>query len=130
MYGVTKFQKYLEGRSFTIYTDHRPLLGLLGSDKPIPNLSSPRVQRWAIVLAGYDYELCFRRGEDNGSVDCMSRLPLPQTISESSVIVPGSTVLTLQQLDITTTTAKCVRNWIAHDPSFISSGTSLTRRLA
>ena len=51
VYGVTKFQKYLEGRSFTIYTDHRPLLGLLGSDKPIPNLSSPRVQRWAILLA-------------------------------------------------------------------------------
>ena len=116
VYGVTKFQKYLEGRSFTIYTDHRPLLGLLGSDKPIPNLSSPRVQRWAIMLAGYDYELCFRRGEDNGNADCMSRLPLPQTISESSVIVPGSTVLTLQQLDTTTITAKCVRNWTARDP--------------
>lgn len=35
------------------------------------------MQRWAIVLAAYDYELVFRPTQEHGNADTLSRLPLP-----------------------------------------------------
>ena len=46
IFGITKFHKYVFGREFTIWTDHKPLLGLLQEGKPIPPMASSRVQRW------------------------------------------------------------------------------------
>ena len=40
-------------------------------------MTSARMQRWALILAGYDYTLTFRSGVLNGNADCLSRLPLP-----------------------------------------------------
>ena len=39
IFRVCKFHKYLKGRKFRIQTDHKPLLGLLGVDHPIPVMS-------------------------------------------------------------------------------------------
>ena len=114
VFGVCKFHKYLEGRRFRIQTDHKPLLGLLGADRPIPVMSSPRVQCWAVTLAGYSYDLVYRRGVDHGNADCMSRLPAPGILEESPV--PADVVLTLQQLDTTTITSTMVREWTRKDP--------------
>ena len=36
IFGLKRFRQYLYGRSFTILTDHRPLLTLLGPQKPVP----------------------------------------------------------------------------------------------
>ena len=55
IFGVKKFHKFLFGTHVTIFTDHKPLLGLFGEHKSIPEHASPRVQRWAITLAAYDY---------------------------------------------------------------------------
>ena len=55
--GVKKFHFYLAGRPFVIRTDHKPLLGLIGEQKSLPIMASPRVMRWAMLLAGYDYRL-------------------------------------------------------------------------
>ena len=54
IFGIKKFHKFIFGRKVTIVTDHKPLLGLFGEHKAIPEHASPRVQRWAIVLAAYD----------------------------------------------------------------------------
>jgi len=75
IFGVKKFHKFLFGRNFTIVTDHKPLLGLFGEHKSIPEHASPRVQRWAITLAAYDYQLKHKPGKENGA-DGLSRLPL------------------------------------------------------
>lgn len=48
MFGVRKFHTYLYGRHFKAYTDHKPLLGLFKSEKAIPHMASPRIQRWAL----------------------------------------------------------------------------------
>ena len=94
---MCKFHKYLEGRKFRIQTDHKPLLGLLRADRPIPVMSSPRVQRWAVTLAGYTYDLGYQQEVNHGNADCMLRLPAPGLLEVSPV--PADVVLTLEQLD-------------------------------
>ncbi|KAK3745728.1 hypothetical protein RRG08_030538 [Elysia crispata] len=53
---------------------------LVHFDPAIPEHCSPRVQRWAITLAAYDYELKHKAGVEN-SADGLSRLPLHTEIS-------------------------------------------------
>ena len=67
--GVRQFHKYLIGRKFTLVTDHRPLLKILGPEQGIPTLAAARLQRWAIVLSAYDYDLEFTPGVNNQEAD-------------------------------------------------------------
>ena len=53
IFGTKRFHNYLYGCSFTLYTDHKPLQGLLNQSKAIPTLASARIQRWALTLATY-----------------------------------------------------------------------------
>ena len=53
IFGVKKFHQYLYGRKFTLVTDHKPLLAILGPKKAIPSLAAARLQRWSIMLAAY-----------------------------------------------------------------------------
>ena len=71
---IKKLHQYLYGRPFTLLTDHKPLLGLLEEEKPIPTLAAARVQRWALILAAYKYRLKYRSGNHNANADCLSRL--------------------------------------------------------
>ena len=73
---VKKFHQYLYGQNFNIVTDHKPLLGLLSESKPIPSMCASRIQRWSLLLAGYNYKLFYRPGCKNSKADCMSRLPV------------------------------------------------------
>ena len=65
-------------------TDHKPLLGLFGQDKGLPIRAASRILRWGLLLAAYDYELQYRRGQCNANADGLSRLPLPAQINESA----------------------------------------------
>ena len=69
------------GRSFTILTDHRPLLTLFGPQQPVPAHAAARLQRWALILASYNYKIEYRSTTAHADADSMSRLPLPQTWS-------------------------------------------------
>lgn len=42
--GITKFRQYIYGRKFVLVTDQKPLLALFGSDKPILDRTSARLQ--------------------------------------------------------------------------------------
>lgn len=81
IFGLKRFRQYLYGRSFTILTDHRPLLTLLGPHHPVPAHAAARLQRWALILASYDYKIEYRSTTAHADADSMSRLPLPQTWS-------------------------------------------------
>ncbi|XP_064485936.1 uncharacterized protein K02A2.6-like [Ornithodoros turicata] len=76
IFGLRRFHRYLYGRRFSIYTDHQPLLGLLGHDRPVPSLAAARIQRWAMTLAAYQYHLKYRNGRNMEVADALSRLPL------------------------------------------------------
>ena len=51
IFAVKSFHQYLFGCTFVIITDHRPLLGLFGPDRPIPQLASAGIQRWSLALS-------------------------------------------------------------------------------
>ncbi|KAL5491807.1 hypothetical protein EMCRGX_G017171 [Ephydatia muelleri] len=98
VFGVDKFHQYLYGRHFTILSDHKPLQYLFAVDRPIPQMVSPRVQRWALTLSAFDYTISFRAGKLQGNADALSRLPLQHSPEE--VPTPGDMILLLEALDL------------------------------
>ena len=57
VFGVKRYHQYLYGRTFSIYSDHKPLMYLFGENRGIPATASARVQRWALTLSGYCYSI-------------------------------------------------------------------------
>ena len=47
VFAVKRFHQYLYGHLFSVFTDHKPLMGLFGELKGISPMASARVQRWA-----------------------------------------------------------------------------------
>ena len=50
-------------------------MAILGSKKGIPPLAAARLQRWALLLAAYNYQLEFRPTQSHCNADGLSRLP-------------------------------------------------------
>ncbi|XP_055632607.1 uncharacterized protein K02A2.6-like [Toxorhynchites rutilus septentrionalis] len=69
IYGVTKFHKYLLGRRFTLLTDHKPLVSIFGSKKGIPLHTANRLQRWALILLNYDFDIRYVSTNEFGCAD-------------------------------------------------------------
>ena len=76
-FGAQKFRQYLLGCSFTLLTDHKPLVTLLGEKNGIPQLVSARIKRWALLLSAYKYEIKYITSKENVLADYLSRAPLP-----------------------------------------------------
>ena len=76
VFGVQHFHQDLYGRKFTLVTDHKPLMTILGPKKGIPSLAAARLQRWEILLSGYRYEIKFKSTHQHCNADALSKLPL------------------------------------------------------
>lgn len=83
IFGIQKFHQYLYGRRFTLLTDHKPLTTILGPKKGIPVLAASRLQRWAIQLSAYQFDIKFRSTSKNGNADALSRFPVKGEVSEA-----------------------------------------------
>ena len=92
--GVKKFHQFLYGRKFTLITDHKPLLAIIGPKSAIPTLAAARMQRWALVLSAYDYVIEYRASEKHANCDALSRLP-----HESSTIGSESKIYQVSAID-------------------------------
>ena len=46
IFGLSKFYQYLYGRTFIIYTDHKPLSYLFDASRAIPQITFARIQVW------------------------------------------------------------------------------------
>ena len=42
----------------------------------IPSLAAARLQRWAVLLSGYDFDIVFRDSASNANADFFSRFPI------------------------------------------------------
>ncbi|UYV79719.1 K02A2.6-like [Cordylochernes scorpioides] len=83
VYGCEKFRQYLLGRSFVLVTDNRPLMHLFSPHKPIPVCGASRIKRWSLKLGAFHYSVEFRKTDDHGNADALSRLPLKAVERES-----------------------------------------------
>ncbi|KAI4890378.1 hypothetical protein NFI96_005277, partial [Prochilodus magdalenae] len=113
IFGIKKFHKYLYGRTFTVCTDHKRLITLFGEKKSIPQMGSPRVQRWAILLSAYEYQIVYRPGKFHSNADALSRLPLPESPEEEK---ETEQVLMIDCVDAVPVDSKQIRSWTAKDP--------------
>ena len=65
IFGVKKFHKNLYGRRFLLVIDHKPLTTIIGPKKGVPTLAAAKLQRWALLLSGYQYDIQYRCSEDS-----------------------------------------------------------------
>jgi len=74
-----KFSSYILGKTFTIETDHKPLVPLLGTK----NLDSlpPRVLRFRLRLSRFQYQITHVPGKQLYTADTLSRAPISSTES-------------------------------------------------
>lgn len=74
IFGITKYNRFLHGRSFILQTDHKPLLTIFGSKKGIPTHTANRLQRWAVTLLNYQFKMEHVSSKKLGHADALSRL--------------------------------------------------------
>nr|XP_047132680.1 uncharacterized protein K02A2.6-like [Hydra vulgaris] len=113
VFAVKKFHQFLFGQKFTLYTDHKPLLGLFSESKELPTRAAARVLRWALLLSAYDYQLLYCPGEKNATADGLSRLPLDVSKEKSRLKTKEVAMLELVKTPIT---EKQLRGATQNDP--------------
>lgn len=74
VYAIKYFHQYVYGQKFILETDHKPLIYIFGPNKGIPQMAASRVQRWAVLLAAYDFDIKYIRGKDNITADSLSHM--------------------------------------------------------
>ena len=77
--GVRHFRHYLLNTKFLIRTDNKACTYVLRKSE-----LSPRLARWAVQLADYDYEIIHTPGRHNHVADALSRAEMVATIHSDS----------------------------------------------
>lgn len=71
VYSMQKFRNYLLGISFTLLTDNCALCAL-----KLKSPTSKRLERWALILSEFDYDVKYVSGKTHHDADCLSRAPV------------------------------------------------------
>lgn len=72
VFALTKFRRLILFTDCTVHTDHKPILGLL--KKPIDSLPT-RIQRWTMIVQGFNITVEYVQGASNFLADALSRNP-------------------------------------------------------
>ena len=115
IFGVKRFHIYLYGRRFTLITDHKPLLSILGPKKGIPQLAAARLQRWAYLLSAYVYDIAFKGTKEHANADGLSRLPVEEDGQEISVMATEASIFNIAQIESLPVTATQIAKAICKD---------------
>ena len=84
VWGVKRFHVYLYGKWFTLITDHKPLTAIFHPKKGVPAMTATRLQRYALFLAGFDYNIEYKSTTKHCTADGLFRLPLQRTKREET----------------------------------------------
>ena len=114
MFGVKKHHQYLYGRGFELKTDHKPLIHIFSESKATPTMASGRIQRWALTLGAYSYNIQYRKGEENSNADALSRLP--QETAQKDPPKPAEMINLMEYLDSSPVSSTQIKTWTDHDP--------------
>ena len=114
VFGVCKFHTYLYGRRFTLVTDHKPLTTILGPKTGVPPIAAARLQRWALKLSAYTYDIEFRSTSKHSNADGLSRLPLHHVSPIGYTSEP--TLFNMQQIESLPVTAHKLAAATRSDP--------------
>lgn len=101
VFGVKKYHQYLYGRKFCLLTDHRPLVSIFGPKRGIPMMMANRLQRYALFLSGYDFEIQYVSSSRNRA-DCLSRLPIGTNETEFESAIGNIKYLSNTELPLNT----------------------------
>lgn len=89
---VRHYRFILEGRHFSIFTDHRPLVDAMGK---ITEPWSARQQRHLAFISEYSTDIRHIAGKENLVADCLSRAPTPPDLVPCDSISIGLDYSTL-----------------------------------
>lgn len=76
IFALKQFHKYIYGIRFTLYTDAEALREIFSPEKGTSLVACSRLQRWAVTLSMYDYELKYKPAAKMANVDALLRLPM------------------------------------------------------
>ncbi len=117
VYGVKKFHQFLYGRRFTLFTDHKRLTVILGPKKGVPTLAAARLQRWALILSAYDFQIEYKPTKAHANADGLSRLPAASVSSPSlETCRPDLEVFNMRQMEALPVTSEQLRTATRRDP--------------
>ncbi|XP_054746090.1 uncharacterized protein K02A2.6-like [Anastrepha obliqua] len=87
VFALKKFHRFIFGRKFTLCTDHKPLIAIFGKNKGIPTYAANRLQRWALILMMYDFNIQYIKITEFGCVDMLSRLIANHTKQDEDMVI-------------------------------------------
>ena len=114
VFGVKKYHQNLYGHRFELKTDHKHLIHIFGPSKSTPAMASGRIQRWALTLGAYSYDIQYKKGADNSNADALSRLPRATT--SKATPKPAEVVHLMEYLDTTPISSTQIRRLTECDP--------------
>ena len=82
-------------------TDHRALTKIVGPKTGIPSMAAARMQRRALVLSAYQYNIEYIPSKENAKGDMLSRLPVDKPDSASPDEIASVCMFTINELPIT-----------------------------
>ncbi len=117
VWGVKRFNQNLYGNTFTLVTDHQPLVSIFNPQKGVPQTVAARMQRWVLFLGGHRYQIEFKRMHKPANADGLSRLPLDGCNSKTVNVSTPLDVFTITQLECSPVTDKMIRRETRRDPA-------------
>ncbi|CAF4860464.1 unnamed protein product, partial [Rotaria socialis] len=89
IYAIEKWHKYLDGRSFIIETDHKPLLPF-----NLKQQLNSKCERWRLKLQQYQFTVRYIKGKHNTVADYLSRSPVDNGMNDGDDYTPTKSIAT------------------------------------
>jgi len=117
VFGLEKFYYYIYGRRFTLVTDNQPLTWISHPNKSLPIMTAEKIKRWALYVSQFDYEIEFKRGQDNNA-DYFSRMPVDPAPMDNINISEIGYVFSVTE-EVLPVTAKVIAKYTLSDSTLL-----------
>ena len=102
------------------YEDHKPLTRIFNESNGVSSMASGCIQRWALLLAAYDYRIRYRQGKANAKADTLSKLPLPS--SHIHTPQPAELIHLMEHISTTPLSSAKIKAWTDSDRTHFRVG--------